>query len=125
MRYVLLLYQEEPPEFTPELIERHVDEFAAFVKEVTDRGVLQGGSPLSPVQTATAVRVRGGKTLTTDGPFAETKEALAGFFIVECGDLDEAIEIAAMVPTAFVGTVEIRPVAEQIESLMQARAAGG
>jgi hypothetical protein len=124
MRYALLLYQEEPPEFTPEMIEHHVGEFAAFVKEVTDRGVLRGGSPLSPVQTATAVRIRDGKTLTTDGPFAETKEALAGFFVVECADLDEAIEIASKVPTAAMGTVEVRPVSEEIDALMQARLQG-
>lgn len=124
MRYALLLYQEEPQEFTPEMIARHVEEFAAFVKEATDRGVMRGGSPLSPVQTATAVRLRDGKTMTTDGPFAETKEALAGFFIVECADLDEAIEIAARVPTVHSGTVEVRPVSEQIESMMQARLEG-
>jgi hypothetical protein len=124
MRYALLLYQEEPPEVTPEMIEHHVGEFAGFVKEMTDRGVLLGGSPLSPLQAATAVRVRDGKTITTDGPFAETKEALAGFFVVDCADLDEAIEIAAKVPTAGMGTVEVRPVAEEIEALMQARLQG-
>jgi hypothetical protein len=106
------------------MIERHVEEYAAFVKEATDRGVMQGGSPLSPVDTATSVRVRDGKTLATDGPFAETKEALAGFFVVQCSDLDEAIAIAATVPTALSGTVEVRPVSEQVESLMKARLQG-
>jgi hypothetical protein len=84
--------------------------WAAFTKETFDRGVNRGGEALEPVQTATTVRVREGRTLTTDGPFAETKEELGGFYLLECNDLDEAIEWAAKIPGAQTGSVEVRPV---------------
>ena len=79
---------------------------------MAERGVLQGGERLRPTSDATTVRVRNGEILATDGPFAETKEQLAGYFLVECKDLDEAIEVAAMIPGATDGSVEVRPIWE-------------
>ena len=70
------------------------------------------GEALTPTATATTVRVRDGKTMTTDGPFAETKEQLGGFYVIKCENLDEAIEIAAMIPTAQDGSIEVRPIVE-------------
>ena len=77
-----------------------------------DRGVFLGGNPLEPVGTATTVRVRNGKSETIDGPFAETREVLGGYYLLDCKDLDEAIEFAAKIPTAAFGSVEVRPVME-------------
>jgi hypothetical protein len=76
------------------------------------RGVLQGGQRLRPTTDATTVQVRDGKVLTADGPFAETKEQVGGYFVVDCKDLDEAIEIAAKIPAAEHGTIEVRPIWE-------------
>jgi hypothetical protein len=86
--------------------------YYAFTKDIIDRGLMQGGEALQPTNTATTVRVRNGETLTTDGPFAETKEQLGGFYIVHCKDLDEAIEIAAKIPGAHDGSIEVRPIME-------------
>jgi len=79
---------------------------------MADRGVLQGGERLRPTSDATTVRVRNGETLSTDGPFMETKEQLGGYFLVDCKDLDEAIEVAAKLPGARSGSVEVRPIWE-------------
>jgi hypothetical protein len=87
-------------------------EYAAFMKDAAEQGVLQGGERLRLTSDATTVRVRNGETLTTDGPFAETKEQLAGFFLVDCKNLDEAIEVAARIPGAKDGSVEVRPIWE-------------
>jgi hypothetical protein len=84
--------------------------YGQFMEEMNERGVLQGGERLRPTSDATTVRVRDGETLTTDGPFAETKEQVGGYFIVDCKDLDEAIEIAARIPSAAHGTIEVRPI---------------
>lgn len=80
--------------------------------DLRQRGVFLGGEALQPIETATSVRVRNGKALITDGPFAETKEQLAGFYLVDAENLDEAIQIAAKIPPAREGTVEVRPVRE-------------
>ncbi|MEN3307537.1 MAG: hypothetical protein V7603_3739 [Micromonosporaceae bacterium] len=80
-----------------------------WVKEVTDRGVRLDGNRLQPVSDATTVRVRDGETLITDGPFAETKEQIAGYDVIECADLDEAIEVASKHPVASFGSIEVRP----------------
>ena len=109
MRYLLLLYQDE------KLIDMSPEEMAkweAFTKEVTAAGVYEDGRALQPVSTATTVRVRDGETVTTDGPFAETKEQLGGFYLLNCKDLDEAIVYAAKIPLAPTGSVEVRPVME-------------
>ena len=113
MRYLLLIYAEEPQsEPDPQEMQAVMGEYFAFTKEARDRGVYQGGEALQPVATATTVRVRNGETLTTDGPFAETKEQLGGYYLLDCGDLDEAIELAAKIPDARNGSIEIRPIWE-------------
>ncbi len=81
-----------------------------FTEETREKGQMVDGNPLQPISTATTVRVRGGKTEITDGPFAETKETLGGYYILECKDLDEAIECAAKIPGAAYGSIEVRPV---------------
>jgi hypothetical protein len=85
---------------------------AAWDAEMKARGILVGGGFLRPASSATTVKVRGGEVLVSDGPFAETKEQIAGFAVLECADLDEAIEVASRHPTALVGTFELRPYAD-------------
>ena len=123
MEYMLLIYidENEAAGATSEEIEKHADAFGAYVRELMDRGVIRGGAPLQTTATATTVQVRNGKTLTTDGPFVETKEALAGFYLLDCKDLDEAIELAAKVPAAQMGTIELRPVWQQMVEMVGER----
>ena len=83
-----------------------------FGEEMTQRGVLRGGERLRPTTDATTVRVRDGEVLTSDGPFAETKEQIGGFYLVDCKDLDEAIEVASKIPGARHGSIEVRPIWE-------------
>jgi hypothetical protein len=87
-----------------------LEEYGKFMAEMGERGVLLGGERLQSVTDATTVRVRDGEVLTTDGPFAETKEQIGGYFLVDCKDLDEAIEVAAKIPTARSGSIEVRPI---------------
>jgi hypothetical protein len=111
MRYALLIYTPEPSEDSPEdAMPSEFAEYGAFSAYVRERGAFQAGDALQPTATATTVRVRDGQTLATDGPFAETKEALGGFYVLEAADLDEAIAYAARIPGARHGSVEIRPV---------------
>lgn len=114
MRYMLLIYGSEADTSSMTQEERIalMQAHAAFANKVQERGLLTGGAPLRPTSTATTVRVRNGKMLITDGPFAETKEQLAGTYVLNCKDLDEAIEIANKIPDAVYGSVEIRPVLE-------------
>jgi len=86
--------------------------YAAFGEEMTRRGVLRDGARLRPTTDATTVRVREGEVVTSDGPFAETKEQIGGYYLADCADLDEAIEVAAKIPAAGRGSVEVRPVWE-------------
>jgi hypothetical protein len=86
--------------------------YGTFMEEMGERGVLLGGERLHPTSDATTVRVRDGEVLTADGPFAETKEQIGGFYLVDCKDLDEAIEVAAKIPGAAHGTIEVRPIWE-------------
>jgi hypothetical protein len=112
MQYLLLIYGQESDWFNrpePE-IGATVAEFAKFTEEITKQGKNLGSNRLKPVSTATTVRIRDGKRLVTDGPFAETKEQLGGYYLIEAKDLDEAISIAAKVPSARNGSVEVRPV---------------
>jgi hypothetical protein len=113
MKYALLIYGEEPTS-APEESEMtaEMEAYAGFSREVNERGVYRGGEALEPTRTATTVRVKDGQTLVTDGPFAETKEALGGFYLLDCRDLDEAIEFAAKIPGARRGSIEVRPVWE-------------
>jgi len=105
MKYVCLVYLEEPKL-------RAVDdsECMACGQGFQKAGLLVAAEALEPVQTARTVRVRGGKAMVTDGPFAETKELLAGFYLIEARDFDEALEIAAKIPPAREGSIEVRPV---------------
>jgi hypothetical protein len=111
MKYMLLMYADESigQNFTPEQGQAIAKEWYALLQEAKTAGVLVSNDGMSPVANATTVRVRDGKTLTTDGPFAETHEQLGGFFVVECKDLDEAIKWAAKIPTAKYGSIEVRP----------------
>ena len=112
MRYLLLIYTEEPTEAVSPDQDDELDAYNAFTQEVRERGVLEAGEALHPTASATTVRVRDGQTVTTDGPFAETKEALGGFYLVNAKDLDEAIELAAKIPGAKHGSIEVRPIFE-------------
>ena len=112
MKYLALIYDaegNEPAPGTPEF-EAYMARWVAVDKAFKDAGVFVSGEALEPSSTATRVRVRGGRTETMDGPFAETKEQLGGYFILECKDLDEAIKYAAMIPVEETGTLEIRPI---------------
>ena len=114
MRYALLIYASEQAWAgqSEEQAQTQFQEYMAFTKDIVDRGIQKSGEALQTTSTATTVRVRDGQTLTTDGPFAETKEQLGGFYVVECKDLDEAIEVAARIPDARKGSVEVRPIME-------------
>lgn len=113
MQYMLLIYGQEPTgQPTPEEMQAEIEAYNAFTEECRSRGILGPAEALQPAATATSIRVRDGKTLTTDGPFAETKEILGGFYILNCKDVDEAIEMAAKIPSATNGTIEIRPIVD-------------
>lgn len=111
MKYMLLVYLDEQAMSEAERQHCYV-ESAQLTQDLNAKGQYRGASPLHPVSTATSVRVRDGKRLVTDGPFAETREQLGGFYLVEARDLDEAIGIAERIPPARFGTIEIRPVKE-------------
>jgi len=107
MKYLCLVYGEESK---LETVQDH--ECADCVKELQASGHFVDGRPLQPVSTATTVRVRNGQVSVTDGPFAETKEQFAGFYLLEASDLNEAIQLAAKIPPARVGSIEVRPIRE-------------
>ena len=114
MQYALLIYASEQDwaSQTEEEAQTQFQDYMAFTKDIVDRGIHKGGEALQPTATATTVRVRDGETLTTDGPFAETKEQLGGFYLVEAKDLDEAIEVATRIPDVRRGSIEVRPIME-------------
>lgn len=110
MRYMLLIYTQAAPASQAET-ERVKQAHWEVIEETTRKGILQGCEPLAPTQTATTVRVQNGAVLTTDGPFAETKEQLAGYYILDCKDVEEAISYAARIPSACggkAGCIEVR-----------------
>jgi hypothetical protein len=111
MKYMLLIYSDENA-WTESEREHCYAESIELTQQLHSSGRFCGASPLHPVAAATSVRVRDGKRLVTDGPFAETREQLGGYFLVDAKDLDEAIEIAGRIPGARKGTVEVRPVME-------------
>ena len=113
MRYLLFICMDEDVKLSPEEEAAMERDTEAWIAEMDGRGVRLQGHGLRPVSDATTVRVRGGEVLTTDGPFAETKEQIAGFDLLEAADLDEAIEIASKHPVARFGTVEVRPFWEE------------
>ena len=114
MRYMLLIYGDPSlaASMTPEEGEKMMADYYTFTQSIVESGEMLSGEPLQGVETATTVRVRGGRTASTDGPFAETKEVLGGYYLVDCKDLDRAIEVAARIPAAHGGSVEVRPVME-------------
>jgi hypothetical protein len=112
MRYLCLIYEDEKgwESLPPAESEAIMGEYFAFTEDIRSKGQMVVGEALQPTQTATTVRVRNGKISTTDGPFAETKEQLGGFYLVEAQDLNEAIQIASRIPSARHGSIEVRPV---------------
>ena len=114
MKYMLLIYDNEQVWARMSASEqgRLFGEYMKFTGEIRASGHYVNGDPLQPVSTATSVRVRDGKRLVTDGPFAETQEQLGGYYLIEAKDLDEAIAIAARIPSVELGTIEVRPVME-------------
>lgn len=114
MKYLCLVYYEEKNinAMSPREWQSLNEECVACGEELRNTGHMLGGNALHPVSTATSLRVRDGKTLITDGPFAETKEQLAGFYLLDARDLNEAISLASKIPPARLGTIEIRPIRE-------------
>jgi hypothetical protein len=112
MKYLLLVYGQEKDWFdlTQAQIGAMMADYGKFTEEITSQGKNLGSNRLKPVSSATTVRVRDGKRVVTDGPFAETKEQLGGYYLVEANDLDEAIAMAAKIPAARHGSVEVRPI---------------
>jgi len=114
MQYLLLIYGAEKAWSDLSETERNklFGDYMTFTNDIKASGHYVGGNPLQPVHTATTVRVRDGKTSITDGPFAETKEQLGGFYMIEARDLNEAIRLASKMPPARVGSIEVRPLSE-------------
>ena len=113
MRYLLLIYNAEPTSEIPaEAMAAEMAAYGQFTQWTRDQGRYLGGEALQPASTATTVRVQAGRTVTTDGPFAETKEALGGYYLIEAPDLDAAIDCAARIPGATHGSIEVRPIWE-------------
>jgi hypothetical protein len=112
MEYLLMIYDEEKMWTTMSDSERGklMADYGAFTKDIIASGHFKGGNPLQPTASATTVRVRDGKSVLTHGPFAETREQLGGYYLVEAKDLDEATGLAARIPSARFGSIEVRPV---------------
>ena len=112
MQYLLMIYRNEAElgAMTPADRQKMTAEYGAFTQSIIQSGNFKAGDALQPTTTATTVRVRDGKTLTTDGPFAETREQLGGYYLVEAKDLDAALGIAARIPGAKTGSIEVRPI---------------
>ena len=114
MRYLCLIYDDEATTgaMPKGVADAFMQEYFGFTDAIRESGHYLGGEALQPVSTATTVRVRNGRTSTTDGPFAETKEQLGGFYLIEARDLNDAIQVAARIPSARMGSVEVRPIME-------------
>jgi hypothetical protein len=112
MQYLLLIYDDEKvwANLSKEESDRLFGEYTTFTNDIKASGHYRAGDALQPVSTATTVRIRNGKTTKTDGPFAETREQLGGYYLVEAKDLDEATAIAARIPSAKIGSIEVRPI---------------
>ncbi len=110
MHYMLLIYETEGRDRSSQEYGQLMREYMAFTEDIVKSGNFKAGDPLEPTSSATTVRVRNGKTLVTDGPFAETKEQLGGYYLVEAKDLNEAIALAARIPAVRTGSIEVRPV---------------
>jgi hypothetical protein len=114
MKYLCLIYDDEKKMGTMSKADMDIlmRDYFAFTDDIKKSGHYRAGEALQPVQTATSVRMRNGKLSTTDGPFAETKEQLGGFYMIDAKDLNDAIQIASRIPSAKYGTIEVRPVQE-------------
>jgi hypothetical protein len=110
MQYMLLIYGNEANRPSEAELGKVMHEYGLFTQDIVKAGKFKAGDRLEPTSTATTVRVRDNQTLTTDGPFAETREQLGGYYIVEAADLDEAVAIAARIPGARYGSIEVRPI---------------
>jgi hypothetical protein len=112
MQYLLMIYRDEKlaEKAGPADLETMMKEYGEFTQGIVKSGQFRAGDALQAVRTATTVRVRDGKTVTTDGPFAETKEQLGGYYLIEAKDLDEAIRVASRIPGARDGSIEVRPI---------------
>ena len=112
MKFLAMIYADESrwTDATPEQIAATMQAHGTFGENAGKAGVFAGGEGLQPTATATTVRVRDGERMLTDGPYAETKEQIGGYYVVDCKDLDEAIEVAAKIPGARIGTIEVRPI---------------
>jgi len=112
LKYLCLIYDDESKRGTlpKEQMDTMMGEYGAFTEGIKKSGHYIGGDALQPTQTATTVRVRQGKISTTDGPFAETKEQLGGFYLINATDLNEAIQVASRIPSARSGSIEVRPI---------------
>lgn len=113
MKYMILIYNDPDlePGYGSAAFEKMMGDYGAANKAMGEAGVLIAGDGLQDVDTATSLKIRDGKVETMDGPFAETKERLGGYYIVDCADLDQALHFAAMIPSAAFGTIEVRPLA--------------
>ena len=112
MQYLLMIYSNEAEyaKIDPGILQKALGEYQEFTQSIIQSGNFKAGDRLQPVSTATTVRIRDGKTLTTDGPFAETREQLGGYYLIEAKDLDTALGIAARIPGARYGSIEVRPI---------------
>ncbi len=118
MRYLCLISAERVMEqLSPEKAKQHFEDYREFSKSLNNSGHFVGGNRLMPPETAITVRVRKGKVTTTDGPWVETREQLGGYYLIDARDLNEAIQIAARIPGAWIGCVEVRPRADDAETL--------
>ena len=118
MQYMLLIYNSDDwQDLSPEQQQEIGGAYFAFTEELQAAGKMVAGDALQPTSTATSVRVRDGETLTTDGPFAETKEVLGGYYLIDVESLDEALAWAAKIPGAAYGTIEVRPVVTDYETV--------
>ena len=112
MQYLLMIYSNEAQyaKLDPATGKQMMSEFEAFTKDIVQSGNFKAGDRLQPTSTATTVRVKDGKVMTTDGPFAETREQLGGYYLIEAKDLDAALAIAVRIPSARTGAIEVRPI---------------
>ena len=118
MQYLLMIYDEEKhwQSWDQSTRDKWMERYYTLVEDLKAEGVFLGGERLLEISSATSVRVRNGETMLSDGPFAETKEQLGGFFLVDCRDLDHATQVAARIPTSEIGTIEVRPLWYQPEA---------
>jgi hypothetical protein len=115
MKYLYLLYADESKTPAPGSAEMNavLDAYGRYFQEVSQKGLIRGGDPVMPSATATTVRVRGGSTKTSSGPFASGKEQIIGFYVLDCKDQKEAVSYGAKIPAASHGAIEVRPILEQ------------